>query len=65
MFIKDIQVFLEFANFYKRFIHYFSKIATSITLILKTISSINNVRTPLKVTGTSIFLILKTKLALS
>ncbi len=32
--VRDIQVFLGFANFYKRFIRNFSKIAASLTLIL-------------------------------
>ena len=34
--IRDIQVFLGFANFYWRFIQDFNKIATSLTSILKT-----------------------------
>ena len=34
--IWDIQVFLNFANIYKRFIKGCSKIAASVTLILKT-----------------------------
>lgn len=34
--VKDIQVFLRFANFYQRFIKDFSKIATPLILILKT-----------------------------
>ena len=32
--VKDIQVFLSFANFYKKFIKNFDKIALSPTLIL-------------------------------
>ena len=34
--IRDIQVFLRFANFYHRFIQGFSRIATPLTLMLKT-----------------------------
>ena len=34
--VRDIQVFIEFANFYRRFIQGYSKIAASLTLILKT-----------------------------
>ena len=34
--IRDIQVFIEFANFYRRFIQGFSKIAAPLTSILKT-----------------------------
>ena len=34
--VRDIQVFLGFANFYKRFIQNFSRIAVSFTLILQT-----------------------------
>ena len=37
--IRDIQVFLSFANFYRRFIKGFSKIAALLTLILKTTAS--------------------------
>ena len=37
--IRDIQVFLGFANFYWRFIQDFSKIAASLTLMLKTTGS--------------------------
>ena len=36
--IRDIQIFLSFANFYWRFIQGFSKIAGSLTSILKTSS---------------------------
>lgn len=35
--IKNIQVFLDFFNFYRRFIKNFNKITISYTLILKTI----------------------------
>ena len=34
--VRDIQVFIGFANFYQRFIQGFSKIATPLTLMLKT-----------------------------
>lgn len=34
--VRDIQVFLGFANFYHRFIQNFSKIAAPLTSILKT-----------------------------
>lgn len=34
---QDIQVFLGFANFYRRFIPDFSRIAATLTLMLKTI----------------------------
>ena len=34
--IRDIQVFIGFANFYRRFIQGFSKIAAPLTLMLKT-----------------------------
>ena len=34
--VRDIQVFLGFANFYKRFIKNFSRIAAPLTLILQT-----------------------------
>ena len=34
--IRDIQVFIGFANFYRRFIQGFSKIAASLTSMLKT-----------------------------
>ena len=36
--VRDIQVFLDFANFYRRFIQGFSRIATLLTSILKTTS---------------------------
>ena len=36
--IKDIQVFLNFANFYRRFIKDFSKIAALLTSMLKTMA---------------------------
>ncbi len=34
--VRDIQVFLDFANFYKRFIRNFSRIAAPLTSILRT-----------------------------
>ena len=37
--VQDIQVFLRFANFYRRFIQGFSRIAAPLTLILKTLGS--------------------------
>ena len=40
--VKDIQVFLRFANFYQRFFHIFNKIAGPLTLILKTTRSAKN-----------------------
>ena len=40
--IRDIQVFLGFANFYQRFIQGFSKIAGSLTLMLRTTRSAKN-----------------------
>ena len=40
--IRDIQVFLDFANFYRRFIQSFSKIAEPLTLMLKTTRSTKN-----------------------
>ena len=39
--VRDIQVFLGFANFYWQFIQGFSKIAAPLTLMLKTIRSSN------------------------
>ena len=38
MLVKDIQVFIGFANFYWRFIQGFSKIAAPLTLMLKMIA---------------------------
>ena len=37
--VRDIQVFLEFANFYQRFIQRFSRIAAPLTSMLKTSST--------------------------
>ncbi len=38
--VRNIQVFLGFANFYKQFIQGFNRLAASLTSILKTISVI-------------------------
>ena len=40
--IRDIQVFIRFANFYRRFIRGFSKIAAPLTSILKTTRSLES-----------------------
>ena len=40
--VRDIQVFLGFANFYQRFIQGFSKIARPLTLMLKTTQKAKN-----------------------
>ena len=37
--VRNIQIFLGFANFYRRFIQSFSRIAALLTLILKTTGS--------------------------
>ena len=37
--VRDIQVFINFANFYRRFIQGFSRIAAPLTSMLKTIGS--------------------------
>ena len=37
--VRDIQVFIGFANFYQRFIQGFSRIAAPLTSLLKTIGS--------------------------
>ena len=42
--MRDIQVFLDFANFYPRFIQSFSKIAGSLTLMLKTSSATRSLK---------------------
>ena len=39
--VRDIQVFLGFANFYRRFIQGFSRIAASLTSMLKTTGSLD------------------------
>lgn len=61
--IKNIYVFLGFAHFYQCFIQGFSKITTLLTLILKVISFLTGNDTHIIGTGSSIFLILKAKLA--
>lgn len=67
--IRDIEIFLEFANFYQCFIQSFVKIVMLVTSMLKTIffSKIASFSTSaeiyLKITGNSNFLILKAKLA--
>ena len=64
--IRDIQVFLGFANFYRRFIQGFSKIAAPLTSMLKTTTSspADAERTP-KAPGNSNFLTSEAKLAFS
>ncbi len=37
--VRDIQVFLGFAKFYRRFIQGFSRLATTLTSMLKTTSA--------------------------
>lgn len=37
--VQDIQVFIQFANFYRRFIQDFSRIAAPLTSMLKTAST--------------------------
>ena len=64
--IKDIQVFLGFANFYRRFIQKFSKIASPLTLMLKTTtSSLTDARRTSKAPSNSNFLTPEAKLAFS
>lgn len=41
--VKNIQVFLDFANFYKKFIKSFNRIAISLISILETIFELANV----------------------
>lgn len=62
--IKDIEVFLGFANFYWRFIQGLSKLTTLLTLIPK-ITSTANSRVPLKLADNSNFLTPDGKLAFS
>ncbi len=38
--VRDIQVFLRYANFYQQFIQRFSKFAALLTSMLKTISAV-------------------------
>ena len=49
MLIKDIQVFIGFANFYQRFIQGFNRIAKLLTSILKTTRLANSVPKALEV----------------
>ena len=56
--IRDIQVFLGFANFYRRFIQGFSKIAMPLTSMLKTTA-----RTTPRAADNSNFLTFEAKLA--
>ena len=56
-------MFLDLANFYQRFIQRFSKIAASVTLMLKTTTSPANIKTSLIATGNPIFLTPEAKLA--
>ncbi len=44
--IHDIQVFLGFANFYRRFIQGFSRLAAPLTSMLKTTSVVGPVKNP-------------------
>ena len=52
--VKDIQVFIGFANFYQYFIQDFSKIAALFTLLLKAIESSNLALKILKVNNNKI-----------
>lgn len=61
--LKDIQVFLRFANFYQHFISSFSKTVILLTLILKTIFFFASINIYIKAISNSNFLTLKTKLA--
>ena len=64
--IRDIQVFLGFANFYRCFIQKFSKIAAPLTSMLKTTaSSPDDAEKTSKALGNSNFLTTKAKLAFS
>ena len=49
--VRDIQVFLGFANFYRRFIQGFSRIAAPLTSMLKTIESTGSVASPKETKG--------------
>lgn len=55
--LRDIQIFLEFANFYQYFIQGFSKIAMPLISMLKI--SPAGAETPPKTADNSIFLTLK------
>ena len=63
--VRDIQVFLSFANFYQSFIQGFSKIAAPLTSMLKTTSSLANVKILLKAPRKFTFLTPEAKLAFS
>ena len=49
--VRDIQIFLGFANFYWRFIQGFSYIATPLTSMLKTTGSIGSIASPEETKG--------------
>ena len=49
--IRDIKVFLRFANFYRRFIQGFSRIAASLISMLKTTRNTGSVANPEKTKG--------------
>ena len=49
--VRDIQVFLRFANFYRRFIQGFSRIAAPLTSMLKTTGSTGSVASPKETEG--------------
>ena len=49
--VRDIQVFLGFANFYRRFIQGFSCIAAPLTFMLKTTGSTRSVASPKETEG--------------
>ena len=49
--VRDIQVFLRFANFYWQFIQGFSRIAASLTSMLKTTGSTGSVASPKETKG--------------
>ncbi len=44
--VRDVQVFLEFTNFYRRFIQEFSRLAALLTSILKTTSVVGPAENP-------------------
>ncbi len=44
--VRDIQVFLGFANFYRRFIQGLSRLAAPLTSMLKTISVVGPTKNP-------------------
>ena len=49
--VRDIQVFLAFANFYRRFIQGFSRIAAPLTSILKTTKNTGSAASPKETEG--------------